>query len=288
MGHEEIPKDLLERCLATIPGAATAGSFGKLRFRRWAARALGAAAAAIAIAAVGLLARPRDAAAAHFLQAVQTTWTQVPACHRLTVMSGPILTRTEEGWYVRGKAGRLEVRSDNTLKGVVVSNGRWEFHWDVPGKLVAAWSTTLLDKHGSMEHAGLVLEGRAILQWAEGHRAEIRDEPDTLDGRKVRKVVLRWPGPGGPKSHPQTDTIWFDPDSHRPVRQRSESWEGQVIDARIDYPRPEDVPADLLAFRPPRDVTLEINDPDLGRQVYSEAAGIPADPPSAKSKGAER
>jgi hypothetical protein len=26
-----------------------------------------------------------------------------------------------------------------------------------------------------------------------------------------------------------------------------------------------------MAFHPPRDVTLEINDPDLGRQVYSEA-----------------
>jgi hypothetical protein len=31
------------------------------------------------------------------------------------------------------------------------------------------------------------------------------------------------------------------------------------------------VPDDLFAFRPPPDLTIEINDPDLGRQVYSDA-----------------
>ncbi len=38
----------------------------------------------------------------------------------------------------------------------------------------------------------------------------------------------------------------------------------------MDYPAPDSVPDDLFAFRPPPDVTIEINDPDLGRQVYSE------------------
>jgi hypothetical protein len=87
---------------------------------------------------------------------------------------------------------------------------------------------------------------------------------------------------------PQIDTIWFDPDSLRPVRQRSESWEGQVIDARIDYPRPEGVPDDLLAFRPPSDVMLEINDPDLGRQVYSDTTATASKVPSGQMKGADR
>ena len=169
-----------------------------------------------------------------------------------------------------------------------MNNGRWEFRWDVPGRIVAAWSTALLGKRSSMEHAGLVLESQALLRWAEGHRAEIRDEPDTLDGRKVRKVVLRWPGPGGPGTPPQTDTVWFDPDSLRPLRQRSESWDGQVTDARIDYPRPEDIPHDLLDFHPPRDVMLEINDPDLGRQVYSDAADIPLNTRVQDTKGADR
>ena len=48
-------------------------------------------------------------------------------------------------------------------------------------------------------------------------------------------------------------------------------WDGGVTEARYDYPDPANIPADLLTFQPPRDVTVEINDPDLGRQVYSEA-----------------
>jgi hypothetical protein len=121
------------------------------------------------------------------------------------------------------------------------------------------------------EGAGLVHDSEALLRWAEEHRAEIREESALLDGRKARKATLRWPGPGGVEGHPQVDTVWFDPESLRPLRQLSEQWDGRLIDSRIDYPSPSDVPEDLLAFRPPRDVTLEINDPDLGRQVYSDA-----------------
>jgi hypothetical protein len=47
---------------------------------------------------------------------------------------------------------------------------------------------------------------------------------------------------------------------------------------QMDYPAPDGVPDDLFAFRPPADVTIEINDPDLGRQVYS-------DPPTAARPG---
>jgi hypothetical protein len=82
--------------------------------------------------------------------------------------------------------------------------------------------------------------------------------------------------------------IWFDPDSLRPLRQRSETWDGQVTDVRIDYPRAEDIPHDLLDFHTPRDVTLEINDPDLGRQVYSDAADTLLDTRLPGTKGADR
>jgi hypothetical protein len=239
------------------------------------------------IGVVGFLVRPRSAIAAGFLQAVRSTWTEVPACHRLVVMKGPQVIRTSETWFVRGKGARNEVRSADGLIGVVINNGRWEFHWDVAGHLVAAWSTELIGKRSEFEHAGLVQDNEALLHWAETHQADIHIEPDSLDGRKQRKVVLRWPGPGGPGSQPQVDTIWFDPDSLRPVKQRSESWDGQVTESSIDYPAPQNVPADLLTFQMPRDVTLEINDSDLGRQVYSAARAAEQDSSPSPARGAK-
>jgi hypothetical protein len=201
-------------------------------------------------------------------------------------MKGPELNRTTETWFVRGQGGRNEVRSGDGLIGVVVNNGRWEFHWDVAGHLVAAWSTALIGKRSEFQIAGLIQDHEALLHWAETHQADIQIEPDTLDGRKLRKVVLRWPGPGGPGSQPQIDTVWFDPGSLRPVKQRSELWDGGVTETRIDYPAPENVPADLLTFPMPRDVTLEINDSDLGRQVYSEARAVEHDSALRPAKGA--
>ncbi len=281
-----IPEDLLSRCLATIGLNERQTSLSSRR-RLWTGPRFAAAAAAVLlIGGVGFLARPRSATAAGFLQAVRSTWTEVPACHRLVVMKGPELNRTMETWFVRGKGGRHEVRSGDGLIGVAVNNGRWEFRWDVPGHLVAAWSTALIGKHSEFEIAGLIEDHEALLRWAESHQADIHIEPETLDGRKLRKVVLRWPGPGGPGSHPQIDTVWFDPDSLRPVKQRSELWDGGVTEARIDYPAPENVPADLLSFSMPRDVTLEINDPDLGRQVYSEPRAMEHDSALRPAKGA--
>ena len=237
---------------------------------------------------VGFLARPRTASAAGFLQAVRSTWTEVPACHRVVTWKRPEFTRTTETWYVRGKGGRNEVRSAAGLAGVVVNNGRWEFRWDVPGHLVAAWSTALLGKQSEFEHAGLIQNNEDLLRWAETHKADIHIEPDTLNGRQVRKVTLRWPGPGGPGSQPQFDTVWFDPDSLLPLRQQSENWDGGTSDATYDYPAPENVPADLLQFLPPPDVTLEINDSDLGRQVYSEPRARQTDPSDQPKQGADR
>ena len=267
-----VPDDLLARCLATIPGKEPRSARRIRRFSSWRGRtAVAAAAAVLVLGAVGVFLRPRDAAAAHFLQTVRSTWTEVPACHRVVVMKGPGPARTVETWFVRGKGGRQEVRSSDHLIGVVVNNGRWEFHWDVPARLVAAWSASLIGKRSVFESAGLVDDSKAMLRWAEQHRAEIHEESATLDGRKTKKATLRWPGPGGVEDHPQVDTVWFDPETLHPLRQLSEQWDGRVTDSRIDYPSPNDVPEDLLAFHPPRDVTLEINDPDLGRQVYSDA-----------------
>jgi hypothetical protein len=240
----------------------------------------------VLIGVLGVLVRPRNATAASFLQAVRATWTEVPACHSVVVQQWPRRSFTVETWYVRGKGGRQETRSGDARLGVVVNNGRWEFRWDVPGRLVAAWSVSLIGQRSEFARTRLVQNSESLLSWAEAHRADIQIEPDTVQGRTLRKVTLRWPGPGGANSAPQVDTVWFDPDSLRPIRQRSEMPEGGVTDATFDYPAPENVPADLLTFQPPRDATLEINDPDLGRQVYSDALDSQPEPPMAK--GADR
>jgi hypothetical protein len=288
LAPNSVPEDLLARCLSTICAPAQVRRPWWLRPGRWTSRLATAAAAVVLVAGLAILARPRPATAGHFLQTVRASWTEVPACHRVIVFKSSSLQRTTETWFVRGKGGRQETRSGDSLIGVVVNNGRWEFRWDVAEHLVAAWSGALMGKRSEFEHAGLIQNNEALLRWAETHQADIRIEPDTLEGLKVRKVVLRWPGPGGPGSHPQIDTVWFDPESLRPVRQRSDLWDGGVTEARYDYPLPENVPADLFAFHPPPELTLEINDPDLGRQVYSDARATRNDTTDQPSKGAER
>lgn len=87
---------------------------------------------------------------------------------------------------------------------------------------------------------------------------------------------------------PRAETIWFDPDSLRPVKRLVDFDDGQSIETRIDYPAPEAVADDLFAFRPPRDVLIEINDPDLGRQVYSEGQQRATDLNPSTQSGGER
>ena len=284
-----IPVDLLSRCLATIDPLA------QTKTRPFTSR---------------LWSRPRFAAA---IASVSNPWLRrVPGppskCHRGGFLAGRAInldrsSRLPPRGYDEGsrtaparlKPGTCAVKAEGArsasgdgLVGVVVNNGRWEFRWDVPGHLVAAWSTALLGKQSEFEHAGLIQNNEALLQWAETHKADIHIEPDTLNGHQVRKVTLRWPGPGSPGSQPQVDTVWFNPDSLLPLRQRSENWDGMTSDATYDYPAPENVPADLLQFQPPSNVTMEINDPDLGRQVYSEPRAAQNDLTDKPSKGADQ
>jgi hypothetical protein len=283
-----VPDDLLTRCLNTIEPRVLRRRFSWTHSVRWPARVTAAAAAVVLICGLAFVARPRAATAAHFLQAARAGWTEVPACHRVVAIKMPSLSRTMESWFVRGKGGRQETRSGDKLIGVVVNNGRWEFRWDVAEHLVAAWSTAMLGRRSEFDRAGLIQNSEELVRWAETHKADIHIEPDTLSGRKVRKVTLQWPGPAGAGGRPQVDTVWFDSDSLRPLKQRSDLWDGGVTEATFDYPEPENVPADLLHFQLPADVTLEINDPDLGRQVYSEPRATPNVPTDPSTKGADR
>jgi hypothetical protein len=282
-----IPDDLLARCLATIPASDRAPAIGPRRPAGWRLRAT-AAAAVLLIGAAAFMARPRTADAALLLKAVGRTWTEVPASHCVQWVQGPEGTRREETWFVRDKGQRKEVRVQDELIGVVVRNRRWEFRWDLPGRIVAAWSTELATGHSRYGQAGLVPDSQAMVRWAEAHRAEIRVEAVTVEGRAARKIALRWPGPAGEGSLPRTETIWIDPDSLRPVKLRMHYDDGRSIETRIDYPAVEAVAADLFAFRPPPDVVLEINDPDLGRQIYSEGRAPRVGPDTHDPRGGQR
>jgi hypothetical protein len=280
-----VPDDLLDRCLATVPGSRR----GRAP-RRWGSRILATAAAVLVAGSLALLARPRDADAAHTLQAVRNAWTEVPASHVVLERQGPKGTRAEETWFVRGKGRRTQAKVDGRLTLVVVNNGRWEFRWDVPGRLVAVWSAALLPAVGGRvrpAEQGLILEGDAFLNWAKEQGSELRVEPEA-DGGKVRKLTLTSPGLPGGLSPPRTETIWFDHETLRPLKTRSEYANGWVEEMTIDYPDPKAVAEDLFVFRPPADAVLEINDPDLGRQVYSEGQPKAAQTGPGGTKGEQR
>ena len=237
------------------------------------------------VAALGYLTRSRHTDAAELLQAVKAAWTTVPALHQMVRTTGPGGTRTEETWVVRRRGFRQQSRSSGDLVGVVVRDERWEFRWDIPGRTVAAWSTELASAHQRPEDQGLVLGKNDFEAWARTHRAELVVERDTVAGREARRVVLRWPGAGGP----QTTTVWFDSGSLLPLKQHFETPDGTVIETTIDYPSADAVAGDLFTLTMPRDVVLEVNDPELGRQLYSEGQARKADPsPTAHTKGAKR
>jgi hypothetical protein len=267
-----IPEDLLDRCLATVPQANRPVVPARRRLDGWRTPAAIAAAAILVIGPVVMLARPRAADAAGLLRAVRAAGIKVDASHTVMIIRGHDGTRREETWYVRGRGRRQEIRIDDKPTAYVIRNQRWEFRWDIPGRLVAAWSTELNAGHrGPDDSGGTVLNGDEMVRWAESQRADqIEVETATVAGRKLRRMTLKWPGPPSGGFLPRGETIWFDPDSLVPVKQIVEYDDGRSIETRTDYPAPASVPDDLFAFRPPAEVTIEINDPDLGRQVYSD------------------
>ena len=266
-----IPDDLLDRCLATVSGSDRSAPRVRRRLAGWRGRVAVAAAAVLLIGVTVMVARPRPADAAGLLQAVKRAEIKVAASHTIQLMRGPDGSRREETWYVRDRGRRQDIRIDDRPTAIVVRNKRWEFRWDIPGRLVAAWSTEMNAGHrGPNDSGGRVLGGDEMVRWAESHRAEVRVDSDTVGGRKLRKITLNWPGPPSGGFLPRGETIWFEPDSLRPVKHRIEYDDGRSLETQTDYPAPESVPDDLFVFRPPPDVTIEINDPDLGRQVYSE------------------
>ncbi|MFO0892929.1 MAG: hypothetical protein U0790_27795 [Isosphaeraceae bacterium] len=282
-----IPDGLLEACLATVPAVPRGrvegdSSRGRMGWKL-------AAAAAVLLAVFSHLARSRHADAAELLRQSRQAWTAAPASHSIIRRKGPTSDRTEETWVVRHKGLRKEVRAGGELVAVVVRNDRWEFRWDVPGRTVAAWSTALSMAHRRPSDEGLVLDRDEFEAWARSHRGELALESDTIAGRAAQKVVLRWPGAAGASGIPPTTIVWFDAKTRQPLKQRSEHADGTVTQETMDYPPADAIPDDLFHLEIPGDALLEVNDPDLGRQLYSTGQVLPADTsPAALERGAER
>jgi len=266
-----IPEDLLDRCLATVSDADRSTPRTRLPLSRWRVRIAAAAAACLFLSAAMMLGRPRSADAASLLRAVRSAGIKVDASHTIMIMRSPEVVRREETWYARDRGRRQETRLDDRQTAVVIRNRRWEFHWDIAGRLVAAWSTEMNGgRRGPNDPGGIVQNADEMARWASEHRALVQVESDIVGGRTLRKITLTWPGPPSGGFLPRDETVWFEPDSLRPVKHLVAFDDGRTTETLIDYPKPDDVPDDLFAFRPPPDVTIEINDPDLGRQIYSD------------------
>ena len=190
-----IPVDLLSRCLATIDPLAQTKTRA-FTSRLWSRPRFAAAIAAVLlIGVVGFLARPQSATAASFLQAVRSTWTEVPACHRVVVMKGPELNRTIETWFVRGKGGRSEVRS--------AAMAWWALGEQRPLGISLGRARPsgrgLVDRRSGQasefEHAGLIQNNESLLHWAETHKADIHIEPDTIEGQRYARSCFAGRGP---------------------------------------------------------------------------------------------
>jgi hypothetical protein len=226
--------------------------------------------------------RSRHADAAELLRKVKAAWTTVPAMHQVVRITGSGGARTEETWVVRHRGRRQENRTGGDLIGVVVRGERWEFRWDVPRRTVAAWSTDLAPAIPNPRDQGLVFHRTDFEAWAQTLRAELAIEPDMVAGREARRIVLRWPQVG----RQETSTVWFDATSLLPLKELSQGADGTVIETTIDYPSPDAVASDLFTFAMPPEILLEVNDPELGRQLYSDPQTREAD--ATHTKGAER
>jgi len=201
----------------------------------------------------------------------------------------PKVLHVEEGWALRGVGRRVEVRDQSKLLCVVVDTPRWRFVHDVVRNSVAAHPSQL--KTPAMTPFVPMLWTRdEMVRWSERNRAASVSEKHVLRGKEAEKITLKcladpavdgdWPIHQfipekhlkllqSPDAKFRTRTYWFDPKTGLEVgykcgcrSQKHEYW--------IEYPAPESLPRELFRFEVPRGATLEVNDPELGRQVYSE------------------
>lgn len=217
---------------------------------------------------------------------------RAPACHwrRINYPQPPGIrevAEVEEGWEIPGAGRRVEIRIESRLVSVTVDTPRWRFVWDVRQNPVAAHPSQLQDPvEGGASSLFATREG--VIRRMQECKATYVSEKDVVDGKEVERITFRClADPAGdspihgfdPGVHQKllqssdakfrTRTYGFDPKTHFVVGYQC-GCKSPKIRCRIDYPAPESVPRDLFTFRVPREATLEVNDPELGRQVYSE------------------
>jgi hypothetical protein len=182
--------------------------------------------------------------------------------------------KTLDIWIVQGVGCRIEVHEGDKLTWVGVDNLRWEFNWNIATNWVSARPSQMPINEQSMDQNLLFENREKILDWGEKHKADIKREKDSINGREVEKIILAMPGGA-------IEVIWIDPKSMRPVKAFSKAMippagdpygppmaiEDEVF---IDYPAPDTLPAEKFTFQVPPDAQLEIHDPQLGRFISSE------------------
>jgi hypothetical protein len=184
--------------------------------------------------------------------------------------------RTIDKWIVRGTGSREEVKSGGKLAAISVDNLRWLMRWSIADNQVIAWPSRMTDsKWCNIEDNPFFTNREKCVQWGEHHKAAVERKKDNLDGREVEKVELSWPG-GVVEDQ---IVLWFDPETMRPVKAfiKSVSPVGgsMAYDMAFDYPDPGTLPAERFTLQIPRGAELEINDPQFGRQIYSEGLTSP-------------
>jgi hypothetical protein len=269
--------DLLDACLATIPGPVAEQAVARPRrfgVRPRAGVALGAAGLVAAVLVACLVFFPGANGSKNVLAEVIRAFEEAPAFHfkRIGFEAGQTEpSGAQEVWVVRGVGRRMEVRDGRTLVGVVVDNLRWQLQWDVKRDHVIAWPSKLADPAAHGDDDAVIISRESFVKWGEKFKAEIVPEKGRLDGKEVEKITLRWPG----EIEMGTNTVWFDPRTHRPLKKRYESDDGRITEVVIDYPAPDAVPKERFTFHVLRSALLEVNDPQLGRQLYSEGQKHP-------------
>lgn len=199
----------------------------------------------------------------------------------------------EEGWTIRGIGRRVETRrgKESKLVLLVVETPRWHFSYDLARNLVVA-SPSLLEASWPQIEAWTT-QRESINRLYEELTAIFAQEKDRRRGKDVERITYYFPADfvhGGdwpihslfPKGliEPsgngfRTRTHWWDPKTDRSLGRRCGCKPPKHGEVSIDYPEPETFPKQLFTFQVPRDALLEINDPALGRKVYSEATTLP-------------
>jgi hypothetical protein len=200
----------------------------------------------------------------------------------------PRVKATEEGWAVRGTGRRAEVRQGGKLTKLTVDTPRWRFVWDAPRNAVYAYPSRLYDPIGKGLDDSFWTR-QEIIEWSKRAKATYVSQQDRLEGKEAEKITFQYladplddgfspihvPFPGieqalqSPDARYRTRTYWFDVRTHLMLRKTC-GCKSPKHEESVDYPAADSLPREFFRVQVPRGATLEINDPELGRRIYSE------------------